>query len=156
MTTKIIRILQLSVYLIITSQLLFYLVILSDALKQVSLDNFMELRKIVDGLMTTRFRVIYYAALILTLTVVILSIKNPTSVIFVTSCVALVCLIIDVTLAMRGNVPINSIVNAYSPGDMTHNWAGLRLQWLKLINIRGSFVVLGIVSQLAGLIWTTK
>jgi hypothetical protein len=156
MTTKILRLIQICVYLIITSQLLFYLIILSDALKQVSLDNFLELRKIVDALMSTRFRIIYYSALILTLTVVVLALKKPGSILFVTSAIALLCLIIDVTIAMKANVPINTMINQYTPGDITHDWNSLRFKWLNLINIRGYFIIVGVISQLVGLIWTTK
>ena len=156
MTTKILRLIQICVYLIITSQLLFYLLILSDALKQVSLENFLELRKIVDALMSTRFRVIYYSALILTLTVVVLTFKKPDSILFVTSVIALVCLIVDVTIAMKANVPINSLINEYTPGNTNHDWNSLRLEWLNFINIRAIFVVVGMVSQIAGLLWTSK
>lgn len=153
MTTKILRLLQLVVYLIITSQLLFYLLILSDSLKQVSLPNFIELRKTVDMLMENRFRVIYYTGIILTLAVLILSTKKPGSIFFVTSCIALVCLIIDVSIAMKGNIPINKLINAYLPGDTSQDWSALRLQWLQLMNIRGVFIVTGFVSQLVGLVW---
>ena len=156
MTTKILRLIQICVYLIITSQLLFYFIILSDALKQVSLENFLELRKIVDALMSTRFRVIYYSALILTLTVVVLTFKKPDSILFVTSVIALVCLIVDVTIAMKANVPINSLINEYTPGNTNHDWNSLRLEWLNFINIRAIFVVVGMVSQIAGLLWTSK
>jgi hypothetical protein len=156
MTTKILRLLQLAVYLIITSQALFYLIILSDAMKQVSLENFIEFRKIVDGLMGTRFRVIYYVGLILTLSVVILLLKKPDSVLFITSCIALVCLIIDVSIAMKGNIPINNLINTYTPGDTTQDWSALRTQWLNLINIRGGFVTVGMLSQIAGLLWTSR
>jgi hypothetical protein len=156
MTTKILRLLQLVVYLIITSQVLFYLIILSDAMKQTSLENFIELRKIVDGLMGTRFRVIYYAGLILTLSVVILLLKKPDSVLFTTSCIALVCLIIDVSIAMKGNIPINNLINTYTAGDTTHDWSALRIQWLKLINIRGGFITVGMLSQIAGLLWASR
>lgn len=156
MTTKILRLIQICVYLIITSQLLFYFIILSDALKQVSLENFLELRKMVDALMSTRFRVIYYSALILTLTVVVLTFKKPDSILFVTSVIALVCLIVDVTIAMKANVPINSLINEYTPGNTNHDWNSLRLEWLNFINIRAIFVVVGMVSQIAGLLWTSK
>lgn len=156
MTTKILRLLQLAVYLIITSQLLFYLFILTDAMKQVSLDNFLELRKIVDGLMGARFRVIYYAGLILTLTVVILLLKKTDSVLFITSCIALVCLIIDVTIAMKGNIPINTLINNYTPGDTSQDWSALRSQWLNLINLRGAFITFGMLSQMVGLLWASK
>ena len=153
MTTKILRLLQLVVYLIITSQLLFYLLILSDTLKQVSLPNFIELRKVVDTLMENRFRIIYYTGIILTLAIFLLSTKKPDSIFFVTSCIALVCLIIDVSIAMKGNIPINKLINAYLPGDTSQDWSALRLQWLQLVNIRCIFIVTGFASQLAGLVW---
>lgn len=144
---------QLVVYLIITSQLLFYMIILSDSLKQVSLPNFIELRKVVDGLMEGRFRIIYYSGLILTLAVVILYAKKPDSILFITSTIAMVCLIIDVTIAMKGNIPINALINAYTPGDTTQDWSALRLEWLRLVNIRGAFITVGMVSQFIGFIW---
>lgn len=153
MTTKILKISQLVVYLIITSQLLFYLIILSDSMKQISLPSFIELRKVVDPLMESRFRTIYYSGIILTLAVVILSARKPDSSLFITSSIAMVCLIVDVTIALKGNVPINALINAYTPGDTTQNWSALRLEWLKLINIRGGFITVGMVSQLIGLIW---
>jgi hypothetical protein len=153
MTIKILKLLQMVAYLIVTSQVLFYLLILSDSLAQVSLPSFIELRKVVDALMEGRFRIIYYSALILTLAVVILSAKKPDSLLFITSSFALVCLIIDVTIAMKGNIPINALINSYTPGDSSQNWSALRLEWLRLMNIRGTFITVGFVSQLTGLLW---
>ena len=152
-TTKILKLLQMIVYLIITSQLVFYMLILSESLKHVSLASFIDIRKAVDGLMEGGFKIIYYSGLILTLAVVILSAKKPDSLLFITSAIALVCLIIDVTIAMKGNVPINALINAYTPGDTSQNWSALRLEWLRLINIRGAFISVGMVSQFVGMTW---
>ncbi len=153
MTTKILKLLQMLVYLAITSQLLFYLLILSDSLKYISLANFIELRKVVDGMMETRFRIIYYSGLILTLAVVILAARKPGSMFFITSSIALVCLIIDVTIAMKGNIPINALINSYTNENNDHDWQALRLEWLRLINIRGIFAVTGMISLFIGFIW---
>lgn len=156
MATKILRLLQLVAYLVITSQLLFYLMILSDSMKQISLVNFIEVRKVVDALMEHRFRIVYYTGVILTLAVVILSAKKPDSIFFVTSSIALVCLIIDVSIAMKGNIPINKLINSYLPGDTSQDWSALRLHWLQLVNIRAIFIVTGFASQLFGLIWQSN
>ncbi len=60
---KSIRLLHLLSYLLVTSQVLFYLFILCDALKAVSLENYFEQRKVIDSLMVRRFRFMYYSCL---------------------------------------------------------------------------------------------
>jgi hypothetical protein len=156
MAINIIRLMQLMVYMVITSQLLFYFFILSDSLKLVSLENFIELRKVVDLSFGHRFKMIYYAGLLLSLTVVLLQIKQPGSILFITAVISLVCLLVDVAIAMKGNVPINSLFNNYQSGDTTQNWQALRLEWINLINIRGAFIVTGICAQLIGLVFTRQ
>ena len=53
---KSIRLLHLISYMLVTSQVLFYLFILCEALKAVSLENYFEQRKVIDSLMVKRFR----------------------------------------------------------------------------------------------------
>ena len=48
---KSIRLLHLISYVLVTSQVLFYLFILCEALKAVSLENYFEQRKVIDSLM---------------------------------------------------------------------------------------------------------
>ena len=62
---KSIRILHLLSYVLVTSQVLFYLFILCKALKAVSLENYFELRKVIDSLMIKRFKFMYYSCLAL-------------------------------------------------------------------------------------------
>src|SRR4030095_10630434 len=60
---KSIRLLHLLSYLLVTSQVLFYLFILCKALKAVSLKNYFEQRKVIDSLMVKRFKFIYFFCL---------------------------------------------------------------------------------------------
>jgi uncharacterized membrane protein len=152
MAVHFVRLIQLIAYLVITSQLLFYMFILSDSLKKVSLNNFLELRKVIDVSFGHRFRVIYYSGLILSLIAVLLYVNEPGSILFITTAIGFICLVADVAIAMKCNVPLNTLFNNYQPADVTHNWQTLRLQWIRFINIRGVFIVIGMVTQMAGLL----
>lgn len=153
MATNILRLSQLIVYLIISSQLIFYFFILSDALKQVSLQNFIELRKIIDITFGHRFKIIYYSGFILSLAVVIVNIKEAERIALFASVIALICLAIDIGIAMKGNVPINNLFNQFEANHGRQNWSALRTSWLKLINARAVFICIGMVAQFVGLLW---
>lgn len=58
---NLIQFLHLFAYLMVTAQLLFYLIILGDALRTISIHSFLEQRQAVDALMVKRFKFIYYA-----------------------------------------------------------------------------------------------
>ena len=156
MATNILRLTQLAVYLIITSQLVFYMFILSDALKEVSIDNFAALRKSVDLGFGHRFKIIYYAGLALSLATLIMHSKDPRSVMFISSCIGMLCLIADIIIAMTCNIPINLLFNNFSVADTSQNWPALRVEWLKFINTRGIFISVGMLSQLGALIFSSR
>jgi hypothetical protein len=136
---QIIRLLHLVSYLVVTSQLLFYLVILSDAMKIIPLSHFLEQRKAVDSLMVKRFKVIYVSCLLLNIVVVILAAGQPLSACFISAVIALVCVIVDTSISQKGNTPLNQLVNSYVPEDNSTDWELVRVKWLRLIRYRGIF-----------------
>lgn len=152
-TIKLIRLLQLFTYLVVVSQLAYYVFVMGDALKMVSIGNFVEQRKIVDPMVHQRHAPFYYAALILTFVVLISHYKEWNSGIFITTAIALLCLIADVYLGLRGNGPINTLVNQTAMGSPGIDWEGLRQKWIHLIKIRGMISMAGFVSLLTGLVW---
>jgi hypothetical protein len=154
-TTNIFRVLQLLAYFLVTIQLTYYLYLMGDAMKQVSLDNFFEQRKIVHALVMKKHQPVYYICLALSLLVIILTIKQPSSMVFICSCIAFLCLIIDIVIAMKGNGPINNASENYFPGA-AGNWEAMRLQWLKFINIRGVFSSIGFLSLMASWVLQKK
>ena len=150
---KSIRLLHLFSYLLVTSQVLFYLFILCDALKIVSLENYFEQRKVIDTLMGGRFRLMYYSCLALSILAVILSIKQPTSSFFISSIVALVFLAIDLAITVKGSLPLNALANTFGTGSGNVNWENVRIQWLDYMKYRGVAATIGMVSLLAGLVF---
>ncbi|WP_276373251.1 hypothetical protein [Chryseolinea sp. H1M3-3] len=147
-----VRLLHLLSYVLVTSQVLFYLFILGDSLKVVSLDTFFELRKVIDSLMIGRFKAMYYSCLALSLVVVALAAKNPATAFFISVAMALVCLAVDLAIATKGSMPLNALMHTYSPGDKSVNWDEIRVQWLDYMKYRGVFICAGMLSLLVGLL----
>src|SRR5687768_8248588 len=111
---KAIRLMHLLSYLLVTSQVLFYLFILSDALKAISLDGFFEQRKAIDSLMLGRFKLMYYSCLAISVLTVLIAARNPSSSFFISSLIALIFLIVDLAITIKGSLPLNAIAHTYA------------------------------------------
>jgi uncharacterized membrane protein len=149
---KTVRLLHLLSYLLVTSQVLFYLFILCDSLKVISLENFIELRKVIDSLMIGRFKVMYYSCLALCVIAVVLAAKQPSSGFFITSVMALIFLIADLWITVRGSMPLNELMHTYTPGHSTADWETVRTQWLDYMKYRGIIITMGMTTLIGGLI----
>lgn len=150
-TFKTIRLIHLLSYLLVTSQLLFYLVIFCDAIKQTSIENFMEHRKGVEQVIDPRLKMIYYSCLALSIAAILTSMKKPSSVFFITAAIALICLLVDMLIAIKGNIPLNNMIRE-GVLQQHMNWESVRTQWLNFIRVRGVFITIGMTSLLVGLI----
>jgi hypothetical protein len=150
---KIIRLFHLASYVIVTSQLLFYLVILGDAMKVISLNNYFEQRRVIDTLMNKRFRIIYYTCLLLSLLTTVLAARDVTSFFFISTAISFLCVAGDVVIAQKKNVPLNALSNTYAAGNKNQEWETIRTQWLKFIQYRGFLIVIGMIALLIGLVF---
>ena len=81
---KIIRLLHVISFLIITSQLLYYVFLMGDALKMVNIESFIDERKIVDPMVRQRHIPFYYAALLLGIILMVMHYRQWNSYIFPT------------------------------------------------------------------------
>ena len=149
---KSFRLLHLLSYLLVTSQVLFYLFILCDALKMISLENYFEQRKVIDTLMGSRFRLMYYSCLALSVLAVVFSVKQPTSLFFITAMAALIFLMLDLAITVKGSLPLNALANTFD-GSEKVDWNNVRIQWLDYMKYRGIAATLGMISLLAGLVF---
>ncbi len=155
-TIKIIRFLHLFSYLCVTSQVLFYLIVFSDALKLSSINNFLEQRKAIEQIIAGRYIIIYLVCLIFSLGVVIISYRINDKVFFITSTISLLCLIADLSIALAGNIPINKQISQLVGQIDTSHWETLRSNWLRFFSYRGIFTTIGMLSLLFGLIIESK
>jgi hypothetical protein len=129
------RLFQLFVTIVIASQGIFYLLGLAEALSNVSVATFAETRKTIDDAIANRLRILYYAALLSGIIVLIFSRNELSGKVFICTLIATVLIVIDIVMALKGSIPINTAFKQYPNGNT--NWAGLQAHWLKLIYYRG-------------------
>jgi uncharacterized membrane protein len=150
---KTIRLLHLLSYLLVSSQVLFYWYILSDALKAVSLENYFEQRKIIDSLMIKRFKSMYYTCLVLSIVVIVVSAQHPSSFFFISSILALILLLVDIIITVKGSLPLNTLSHSFGTSTENVNWEEVRTQWLGYMKYRGLSITLGMACLLGGLVF---
>ena len=150
---KSIRLLHLLSYLLVTSQVLFYLFILCKSLKKVSLENYFEQRNVIDSLMITRFKTMYYSCLTLSIIATTLSARQPASFFFISSVIALILLAIDLVITVKGSLPLNALSRSYGTKSQHVNWEGVRTHWLDYMKYRGIAITIGMAGLLAGMVF---
>lgn len=150
---KSIRILHLLSYVLVTSQVLFYLFILCKAMKAVSLESYFELRKVIDSLMIKRFKFMYYSCLVLSIGAVLVSAGEPGSLFFITSVTALIFLSIDLAITVKGSLPLNALSHSFGSAAENVDWENVRIKWLDYMKYRGIAIILGMSGLLAGLVF---
>src|SRR5688572_21183124 len=101
MYIKILHLIQITAYIIVASQLVFYLMVMIDALKKVSIDNFLEQRQAIDSIFLKRYQPIYYTALLFTLIMVTANVYHELTSGICLQVIALLCLIADITIARK-------------------------------------------------------
>lgn len=150
-TIKTIRFLHLLSYLLLTSQVLFYLIVFSDALKITPLANFLEQRKAVEQIIASRYKIIYLTCLVLSLIIVFISISSHDRGFSITAIIALLCLLADLSIAVFGNIPINKQIADLTDQIDVSQWEALRSDWLMFFRYRGILTTFGMLSLLFGL-----
>jgi hypothetical protein len=153
MEIKITLFITLMLYAFVISQSFFYILAMSNVLKNMQPATYIESRKLLDKSLRTSLSIVYYSALIASVALVAFCVINPTGVLFICSLVALAALIADLVLTIKGNRPINETINTWSASDYPANWKEYRSKWFMVYNIRQVANIIGFVSLLAGLIF---
>jgi uncharacterized membrane protein len=156
MATKIIFFFTLIAYSIIVSQSFMYILSLKHV--QVNLDaiTYTEIRKLTDASMRSNFKYVIYAALLFSLLLVIMNSRNPGSLVFITAAIAFVALVADTLLTVKGNLPINDIINNWTADNIPADWADYRTKWFRIFQYRQVANITGFLSLLVGVVFRTK
>jgi hypothetical protein len=156
MSNKIILLITLLAYSVIVSQSFMYILSLKDVQLKLEFNTYTEIRKLIDLSMRANFKYAIYAALLGNLLLVISNIKNPGSLIFITSTISLVALIADIFLTLKGSLPINDIINTWSSDNYPKNWSEIRMQWFNIFQYRQIVNITGWISLLIGAVFGSK
>ena len=156
MQTKSLLLLTLLAYSIIVGQSYMYIIALKNVQNSMQANSWIELRKLLDANFMANFKYPMYAGLLGSLLLVISTIKNPGSLMFITAAIAFLALIADTLLALKGNIPINTLINSWSADNYPANWAEYRTKWMNIYQYRQIANIVGFVSLLVGAVFGTK
>jgi len=150
MATKILLFVTLLAYGIIVSQSFMYILALKYLSVNLDAGSYIKTRKLIDTSMRNNFKYVIYAGLLGNLILVIITFKYPGSLLFITSAIAFIALIADTLLTVRGNLPINDIINSWSSDNYPANWTDYRNKWLSIFQLRQIANITGFLSLLTG------
>jgi hypothetical protein len=143
-------------YSIIVSQSFMYIIALKNVQLNLNASSYIELRKLLDVNFRANFTYVIYMALFTNFLLVLTTLKNPSSLLFITAAIAFVALITDTFLTVKGNLPINDIINSWSLDNYPTNWADYRTKWLTIFQYRQIANIIGFLSLLIGVVFGTK
>jgi uncharacterized membrane protein len=156
MTTRIILLFTLLAYSIIVSQSFMYILALKHVQLNLDANSYTELRKLIDASMRANFKYVIYAALLTNLALVIFTMKHPGSLLFISASVAFVALIVDILLTVKGNLPINDVINTWSSNSYPTDWEEYRAKWFHIFQYRQIASIAGFISLLIGALFGSK
>ncbi len=150
---KIILILTIVVYSVVVSQSFMYMLSLKNTQMALGGSSYTEVRQLIDANMMSVFKYVMYAALLLSFGHAAIHARSPRSLQFITSAVAFIALVVDAILTLKGNVPLNEIINSWAPGNFPENWKEIRNQWFVIFQYRQIVNITGFISLLVGTIF---
>jgi hypothetical protein len=153
MTIKIIFTIALFAFAMIASQAFMYILSLKQVQLNLGANSYTEIRKLIDISMRASFKYVIYAALIANLLLIIVSAKAPTSLVFISATIAFIALVIEIALTLKGNLPINDIINTWSVDNYPANWTTLRDKWFTIFQYRQIASITGFVSLVVGAVF---
>lgn len=150
MLSKIILLLAILAYSIIVAQSFMYIVALKNVQKTMAAGSYIELRNLLDKSFRANYKYAVYSALITSLLHAAVNIKSPDNLLFITAVIAFIALAADVLLMMKGNMPINNLINTWTAEKYPANWAEYRAKWLQVFFYREIVTIIGFVSLVFG------
>ena len=156
MLVKALFLFTLLAYSMIVSQSFMYILSLKHVQINLGANAYTEIRQLIDASMRSSFKYVIYAALLGNLLLVVSTIKNPSSLLFITAAIALIALIADTLMTVKGNLPINDIINTWSADKYPTDWADYRAKWLTIFQYRQIANIMGFVSLLIGAVFGGK
>ncbi len=144
---------NLVLFAVVASQPLFYAVALSHASRALSAPAFIELRNAINAVMKRRVPAVYLGTLATCVGVLTLSLLAGELWMAATSGVALAALVGDTALMLRENVPINGVIETWTPTQYPADWETYRTRWMAIFAVRQVLLVVGFVSLLAGAVF---
>lgn len=153
MEINIIIFVNLLAYSFIVSQSFSYIIALWNVQQSMNATTYIELRKLPDKNFRKKFSVVIYISLVSSTMLTVLCSVEPTCLLFISSAIAWIALIIDTLLTIKGNIPTNTIINSRSNDNYPVDWKLYRNKWLFIFGKRQILHIIGFLSLLLGAVF---
>jgi len=148
MEIRITLFVTLIAYSFIVSQSFSYIIALHNTQKNLDARSYIVLRKLLDKNFRSKFKYVFYLTLISNTLLCILTIQEPTKLLFSGSLIALIGFVADTVFMLKGNMPINNYINSWSPDNYPADWEIYRAKWLRIFTKRQVANIIGFTSLL--------
>jgi hypothetical protein len=137
-------------YTLVMSQPLFFAFALGRASLALSGSAYTELRQRINGAITRPLIIVYALTFVACLTVAALATNEGATATTAGAGLAALTLVLDLVLAVRGNVPLNTAMNHWDPSAPPPDWATKRAAWHRVFAVRQIVLCVGYVAFVAG------
>lgn len=153
MELKMLIFLNILVYSIIVSQSFMYMIALRNVQESMGAASYIELRKLLDRNFLKKFKPVVYSALLLNLVLVVVAVFQSSALLLAGSIIAFAGLVTDVVLIVKGDMPINRIINSWTLETFPVNWVEYRNKWLYWFSWRQVANISGFIALLIAAIF---
>lgn len=135
------------------SQSFMYIIALRKVQNDMEAPAYIELRKLLDINFRAKYKYVVYASLISNIFLVAASWYVNNEFLLIFSSIALLSLMVDVALTIKGNMPINKRINGWLPDNYPDNWEEYRSQWLRIFCFRQIANLTGFACLITGAVF---
>ena len=153
MEIKITLFITMLLYAAVISQSFFYMLAMSNVSKTMNATAYIQTRQLLDKNLKTSLPAVYYATLLASIALTAFCVTNPSGILFLASIISLLALVADIVLTLKGNVPLNKIINSWNECEYPADWDRYRAKWLAVYNIRQVVNLAGFIVLLAGMVF---
>lgn len=154
MLVQITLVITLILYAVIASQAFMYMLALKSVQLNLDAAAYITLRKLIDASMMASIKYVMYGALASNILLVVLLIGSPDSLIVSAAIFSCIMLVADMLIAVKGNLPINALINSWSTDQYPSNWFEYRNRWLKFFRYRQLVIITGFVVLVIGTVFS--
>ena len=154
MELKILIFLNLLIYSVIVSQSFMYMIALRNVQESMGATSYIELRKLLDRNFLKKFKPVVYSALLLGLALVSTAVFQSSGILLAGSSIAFAGLLTDVVLIIKGDMPINRIINSWTLETFPANWVEYRSKWLYWFSWRQVANISGFIALLIAAVFS--
>ena len=154
MELKILIFLNLLIYSVIVSQSFMYMIALRNVQESMGAASYIELRKLLYRNLLKKFKPVVYSALLLGLALVSTAVFQSSGILLAGSSIAFAGLLTDVVLIVKGDMPINQIINSWTLETFPANWVEYRSKWLYWFSWRQVANISGFIALLIAAVFS--